>query len=350
MVRKGKSPAPSRAFSAFTTIHSNVAEVAEHKEHPCNHCIAPCCTTVTLHEFEPQTFRDVDYLGYLIGFSRIELGWLPSGTVEINYRAFCTNFDSKTAGCKVHGTDEQPLMCTEYDAHQCTYKAQFLGDQSTDMLRVSAARFESIARQFSYDPKGTIVKRPTFAEISLGLESSENEKTRSYELKKYGPTLDPLPIPGVQAEEEPLSHQKLRSNPCSGCAAYCCRVLVFPLPAPSDRREVSFYRYIAGFPGLEVALTPRGYIVQCFSKCQHLTESNQCELFNKARRPVFCSTYDAWRCSFVPTYKNGTSLLRRLNRDEWAIVESMFCYGEEGGVTHIPVYEEVIEALNPKQV
>jgi len=28
----------------------------------------------------------------------------------------------------------------------------------------------------------------------------------------------------------------------------------------------------------------------------------------------------------------------------------MFCYGEEGGVTHIPVYEEVIEALNPKQV
>lgn len=349
MIRRGQHPTPSRVFSAFTVDPAASSDEHGEGEHPCTSCIAPCCTTVTLHEFEPQTFRDVDYLGYLVGFERIELGWLPSGTVEINYRAFCNHFDRRTARCKVHGTEAQPLMCTEYDAHQCTYKSQFLDDQGADMIRVSAERFEYVAKQFSYDIKGTIVKRPTFGEVGDSLDKNKQKEILDAEKKPYRPTSKPFPNPEGPPSAESIPHTELRTDPCAGCAAHCCKVLIFPLPPPSTRQEVSFYRYIAGFPGLEIAVTPRGYVVQCFSRCKHLSSKNRCELFGEPNRPIFCTSYDPWNCSFVPTYEYGTSLLRRFNLEEWAVVESLFQYGKGDGVTHIPVYEDVITILESEE-
>ena len=109
---------------------------------------------------------------------------------------------------------------------------------------------------------------------------------------------------------------------------------------------MSFYRYIIGFPGLEIALTPRGFVVQCFSKCQHLSDTRQCQVYGKPGRPVFCTAYDAWKCSFVPTYEHGTSLFRRFSKGEWAEVETMFRYDDEDAVTYVPAYEDVVAAMD----
>ncbi len=340
MFRKGAAPPVTGVFGSFSGASLVTVPAPIPAEHPCQGCVAPCCSTVTVFEMTPRTFRDVDYLGYVLGFDRLELIWLSSGAVEITYRALCRHLERATSRCKVHGTPQQPDLCRDYDATSCEYKSQFLGSATSDSVRVSAARFSEVAALFSYDPGGQIVDAPDCDAIRT-IMTRQEESCEKDEANTYGRTRTSVRVPADFETPSVLGHQDARVSPCEGCSAPCCEVLLFRLPDPVNREIVDFYSYITGFPGLEIASTPRGWVIQCFSRCRHLTRDRRCGLYGKDERPVHCQTYDAWACRYVPTFLQGDELYVPIPADRWEQVVGLFQFDEAGQTVDPPDHQMI---------
>ncbi|MBR58188.1 MAG: hypothetical protein CMH54_09220 [Myxococcales bacterium] len=340
MFRKGDFPPVTGVFGSFSGASGLTDTESVDGEHPCQGCVAPCCSTVTVFEMTPRTFRDVDYLGYILGFDRLELMWLPDGSVEVNYRALCRHLERSTGRCKVHDTPEQPDLCRDYDAKSCAYKPQFLGVPRSDSIRVSEARFAAVAALFSYDARGRIVKAPDSDAIRTIMVRSDSSHEKE-ESAEYGKTRSTVQVPDGSEGLQERSHEEARLSPCEGCSAPCCDVLLFRLPDPVDRAVVDFYSYISGFPGLEIASTPRGWVVQCFSRCRHLNRDQRCDLYGQKERPVHCQTYDAWSCRYVPTFLQGDELYTSIPVDQWAKVVGLFVFDESGQTVDPPDHQSI---------
>jgi Fe-S-cluster containining protein len=350
MFEKGSKQDASAAFRSFASANGYEYVDPGTGKHACTGCVAPCCSAVTLHEMRIRSFREVDYLRYVLGFERIELGWDHEGVVEINYRALCSLFDSERANCSVHETDEQPIQCRVYDPVDCEYREQYLGVEMPQTIRISRARFPFVEKLFRYDSKGNIVHFPDHEEIRAclsGVSDSQIEKSESqeYEHERAWPTKSMESAPTKERD-----HDSMTQWPCSGCSAWCCRVLLFPLPAPDNAKTLSFFRYLTLFPGLALAANPRGYVVQCFTTCTHLSSENQCSIYAKPERPVHCQTYDPWSCRYVPTFAQSDPQFRSLSKDSWREVEALFSLNEDGLIVESPNFDlicEVTKNLNP---
>jgi hypothetical protein len=349
MLEKNIKLSAAEAFRSFGSADDMSYADPGEGVHACTGCVAPCCSAVTLHEMRLRTFREVDYLRYVLGFERIELGWDIEGVVEINYRALCSSFDEKTAKCTVHGTDEQPLQCRDYDPEECEYREQYLGQEMPKTIRISRARFPYVQALFKYDSKGNIVHCPDSDEIRACFEASlDSEQGSAMEEQEQEPYVPERDWPQDAAETSPATerdHDSMTQWPCTGCSAWCCRVLLFPLPPPEDAKTLSFFRYLTFFPGLSLAANPRGFVVQCFTSCTHLSEDNLCSIYGEDERPVHCQTYDPWSCRYVPTFAQSDPRFRAISRASWRDLEALFVLDEEGAIKSRPDFDAICETI-----
>ena len=336
----------AEAFKSFASAKGIEYTDPGAGSHACTGCIAPCCSAVTLHEMRLKTFREVDYLRYVLGFERIELGWDNENVVEINYRAMCSSLDQKTAQCIIHDTPEQPIQCRDYDPVDCEYREQYLGVEMPSTVRISRARFPDVQALFKYDSSGNIVHHPDQQEVRACLDAVgrddqiESQENRAYQHERAWPS--------ESREQSPASerdHQSMTQWPCTGCSAWCCRVLLFPLPPPEDAKTLSFYRYLTLFPGLSLAANPRGFVIQCFTSCTHLSEENSCSLYDKEERPVHCQTYDPWSCRYVPTFAQEDPRFRSISKDTWRQLEPLFEMNDEGAIIERPDFNSICEVI-----
>src|SRR6266540_7447207 len=145
---------------------------------PCSGCQAPCCQLVMIPYRPPVTFMDIDYIKYLLNFPAIDLAVAKTGDWSILIRDTCQHFDRETHLCNVHGTDEKPLTCRNYNQYQCWYKPNFSLLQPRDIYIINKENFADWLELISFDENGEITSAPDF-EQATALFSSAKASARA---------------------------------------------------------------------------------------------------------------------------------------------------------------------------
>ena len=315
---------------------------------PCTSCgTAPCCTYLPLHTFKVASVRDVDYAGYLLNFDRIELGLSAEGDWSVYYRYPCRFLSRDDFRCTVHGTPDQPNICVNYNPYNCWYK-RALHRGADDFVRVDLARLEHVADRLVFDGDGAVVGGPSWAEIQAGFVDLPISPLHQF---PEGPEDDPVAAEwarlverGEAGDAEPATYghdAPTLIDPCLGCAAHCCRVLLFPQEAPATRSALDFMRFSLGFPGVEIGVSDEGWALVVRTTCRHLRD-NRCSVFGQPERPLLCRYYDAWKCQYKPQFGQPRPAgFLRLRLEHLDYLGECMAFDEQGRTVQLPPMAEI---------
>jgi hypothetical protein len=157
------------------------------------------------------------------------------------------------------------------------------------------------------------------------------EEWRSIVLSKKGPDGD---SPEIRRYSDPEV-----SDPCQGCGAWCCKMLVFNRGVPGDASQLEFLRYCLGFPGVEVGVAADNWAVIVRTACRHL-DGNRCSVYGTEERPLRCSSYDALGCGYRGHFgKPRPDDIVRVSRDQFGLVADSIVFDDLGRIRAIPPME-----------
>lgn len=330
----------------------------EARESPCLTCHGSyCCDHVLVSEFEIGSLMDVDHALYLLNFEGIVIGVGQDLVASIYLNQPCTYFDRDSRLCTVHSTPLQPAVCRTYPAHACVYRRRMVDGQHPEKPLVDAARMRWLADQLLFDERRRVVGGPQWDEVIAAFATMPLQRR-------------PAPLPGPDPVRDewrsivltrkdgssaltPHSYgEAVVSDPCTGCAAWCCHTLVFSRPVPADASAVDFIRYCLGFPSVEIGISEGGWAVIVHTTCRHL-EGDRCSIYGRDERPLKCSYYDALSCSY--RYHFGTpepADIVRVSRDQFPLVERALVFDHLGRVSAVPplsFFRELLEEAERAQ-
>jgi hypothetical protein len=255
-----------------------------------------------------------------------------------------------TLRCGVHGTRLQPQTCKTFNAWQCSYKRVYDGPEEGGAIRMDRRRLEHFASLVVFDGYRRIIEAPDLETLGASLPELEKkswppppESTGLAQWKTELRTSTPTP------ELEEFRFQE-RPDPCSGCHAWCCTRLNFPQALPNSEANLEHLRFLAGFPGIELGLSPEGWTAVVRSTCRHrvVEESGEgrCAVIGQASRPIACQTYQASTCA----YKARFGLTRpkyylRVEYETLPAVLALYRMDTQGYIRTHPNLEEAREAV-----
>ncbi|MDF1603125.1 hypothetical protein [Nocardioides sp. YIM 152315] len=331
--------------------HDDALDYRSAMTSPCDTCAtSPCCTYLPLDNFEVHTLVDLDYAVFLLNFEDIELGVNRAGEWTSFYVRSCRHLTAE-GRCGVHGTDEQPHVCQQYSAFNCWYRPALVAERG-DHVRVDRARLQWILDRIEFGPDREIRALPTWEELSAHVAAEP--------LPRVGPTGAPHDSPKPFAEApgpsdvvappgSPGLAILTAHEPCDGCAAYCCTTLLFPISPPDSMSHLDYLRFVLGFPNVTINVVDRVWRLAVRTRCRHL-DGNRCGVFGEWDRPLRCSGYDAWQCSYVPSL--GPQAVERpprgvtLTADDFPLLADCLGYDvETGEVVDVPDLEGLAAAL-----
>lgn len=244
------------------------------------------------------TLMDLDNARYLLNFADIDLGLAPSGEWSVYYARPCRFLDPGDATCTIHATERQPNICATYNPYSCWYRRAF-SQPVDDFLWFDREHLDQLADRVVFDEFRRIIEVPSWDSLLAGAgPPPAAPKPRSAVFVALGATR----LRGGAAEvaqPQPRSFDGLRT-PCADCAAHCCTHLVFPKPRPSTNVQLDYWRFCLGFPGVEAGIGDEGWSLIIATTCRHLDGANGCSLYGLPERPLRCSYYDAWKCTYKP--------------------------------------------------
>lgn len=268
---------------------------------PCESCpTAPCCSHLPLTTFRVATLSDLDYAVYLLNFERIELGLSSAGDWSVFYRYPCRFLDRKTFACTLHDRPEQPHICRRYNPYKCWYKTALTTSISPDYLRLDQARLQHLITGIGFDDRGNIVESPDWQNLLQALEHIHDPSAASHADGVSQPEAPPV------YELVPTYRNSQLQEPCNGCAAHCCKVLMFPVDRPADLTGLDYLKFCLGFPGIRVGISDGQWAILVDTKCRHLS-LNRCSIFGRPERPLVCRYYDEWRCAYKLHFERAES-------------------------------------------
>lgn len=322
--------------------------LAQARETPCFTCAtSPCCTHLPLHTFQIRTFIDLDHAIYLLNFDRIQLGLSPSGEWSVYYRYPCRFLDRRNPNnylCTIHGTPMQPQICVHYNPYTCWYKRALTPEVSSDFLRIDRRRMELLVEHLQFDEARNLVAVPDWPQLIKLCESVPIDPA-------FDSDPEPDPVFDRWLEEsafnEPSAPVQLRryqdfQSPCSGCAAYCCKTLVFPHGRPTARKNLDYLQFALGFPGIELGVSDGDWMIIVKTRCRHLTADNRCGVYGQPERPTLCKYFDATSCSYVARF--GTPRphgLLRVRLEQFAWLAEACPLDENGNIVAVPPTEDL---------
>jgi hypothetical protein len=308
---------------------------------PCESCAtSPCCSYLPLGGFRVGTLSELDYAKYLLNFQRIELGLTSSGDWSIFYRYPCRYLDRSTFACTVHDTPEQPHICRHYNPYRCWYKAALTRSSTADYVRVDRSRFEMLLTAIGFDAEGNIVESPDWPGLVQALDVVHD-----------APDEDACePSPGVEgsiaAAQSTVYNFEQLQQPCSGCAAYCCKVLMFPMERPADISGLDYVQFCLGFPGIRVSISDAQWAILVDTECRHL-KGNRCSVFGMPQRPLSCRYYDEWRCSYKLQFEHQESAgVLRVALEQYRRLLNFVEFDRHGAVQKMPSVADLRNLLN----
>ena len=309
---------------------------------PCDTCDkSPCCSLLQLQRLNLSTLADLDLVAYYLNFDNLDVSFSVDGTWTIYYSYPCRFLNETNYSCSIHNLPEQPNICIHYNPYQCFYKnAEAAKDRPEgNIIWINYKRIQYLQSILQFDTERNIIRLPEKVNLFALLAEIPYE-----EPPKTQPQADPV----LQAWKEKSissdytlvnrpntkrSFQEMQ-NPCSGCAAYCCKTLLFPQELPSTYKNLDFYKYCLGFPGVELGISNSQWTIIVKTRCRHLDEQNQCSIYGKTERPLICKYYDAGGC----TYKIGFGEIRpqgymRITYEEFNWLLETYRFDDYGNIT-----------------
>lgn len=257
------------------------------------------------------SWHDLEYLYFLSCFPEVDITASDPAHFRVFLRRPCAHLETASGfGCRLHGTPEKPQTCVEFDESTCFYRHAFLGPpmNPSEVIRIDRARWLAIAPLYTLDSDGKVDGSPTLTEMAEAIRDvrGTTAAARSPE-PQTSVTADPLPPRGFGD----------RSSPCSDCAAPCCRVLIFGRPEPRTADGLEFMRYQAGFPGVEIAVSEKGWRVLIQTSCMYFDANTaQCTLYGDPARPSLCTFYNQHVCDYRRFFSATEDTVLRLGAAE----------------------------------
>lgn len=151
-----------------------------------------------------------------------------------------------------------------------------------------------------------------------------------------------------------LSFEQLTStNPCDGCPAPCCRMLLTPTGVPSTFIELDFVRYALLFPGTEYLVTAGGDWWQVrWQQCSAFeAEGARCRLHGTPEKPRTCTEFSAHNCWYKRTFASAAAEdSYRLDRARFEAWVAEIRFDELGAIVSAPSFERSLELLQGRPI
>lgn len=307
---------------------------------PCATCdTSPCCTHLPLQSFTISDMRGVDHARYLLNFQRIRLGLSADGTWQAYYYHPCRYLDRDSRGCTIHGQPQQPRICVHYNPYQCWYKAALTQDVTEDFLLMDRRRFDFVVEHLEFDALLNLVGNPDWptmlaAMAQMPIDPAFDDDVEADDVYEQW-LADAAYGVASAAPAQGLSYAQLQ-DPCGGCAAHCCRFLIFPHPVAAHASGLDYLQFALGFPGVELGMSDGGWSLVLRTRCRHL-DGDRCGVYGQPERPKICTYYDALSCDYRGQFGRARpeDFFRvRLEHLDW-LVET-FVFDGEGAVTALP--------------
>jgi Fe-S-cluster containining protein len=134
-------------------------------------------------------------------------------------------------------------------------------------------------------------------------------------------------------------------NPCAGCSAPCCRVLLVPHPTPTTFMDLDYIRYVVGFHRAQMILNNDGrWQLLVEQACRLLDpETSQCTVHGTPRQPKTCVFFNPYRCWYKRNFDNRQRApeLIRVDMDKLEAILPHVRFDEDGNILEIPKWESI---------
>lgn len=322
---------------------------------PCETCASsPCCTHVPLRTFGLDTLSDLDYALYVLNFDRMEIGLKGNGVWEVYYRYPCRFIDRRDFSCQVHGTPRQPRVCVHYNPYQCSYKPFLTSNTHERYLRIDRRRMEFIRDHVTFDESRRILDVPSWQTMLAAFADMPVEPISQF--------ADVAPVDDVWLTESAgtavdvnrpsrgphMFESETIQNPCGHCHAYCCTTLMFPGTAPTGAAQVDRFRFLLGFPGIELGISGQTWVIVVRTRCRHLN-GNRCAVYGEPERPLRCRYYDALTCNYRGRFgipRPDTFLRVTYEQFDW--LAECLPFDAQGKVLAVPPMELIQEHFDER--
>lgn len=94
------------------------------------------------------------------------------------------------------------------------------------------------------------------------------------------------------------------TNPCDGCSAPCCRLLLRPHPAPQTFMDLDYLSYVVLVEGVELVLGEDGsWKIGTWGRCVYLTDEALCGVHGTDAKPKTCVFFNPYQCWYKRNFE-----------------------------------------------
>lgn len=140
-------------------------------------------------------------------------------------------------------------------------------------------------------------------------------------------------------------YEKAAENPCNGCPAPCCRMILIPHPTPATFMDLDYILYLLGFPSVQMMLDSEGnWQVLIEEPCGLLDlKTSLCTVHNTPRKPKTCVFLNPYRCWYKRFAAGGPQDFIRINKKAMEAILAHVRFDAEGDITEVPKWEFIRE-------
>ncbi len=134
------------------------------------------------------------------------------------------------------------------------------------------------------------------------------------------------------------------TNPCTGCSAPCCRMLLIPHPTPMTFMDLDYIRYMLGFGRVGMVLNRDGsWQVRVEDVCGFLdAATNGCTVHGTERKPKTCEFFNPHDCWYKRNFigEDAPQLIRIDQEVFEGVLELVRC-DDDGRIVELPTWEAI---------
>jgi len=322
------------------------------RQSPCLSCeTSPCCRYLPVYHFQVTNLVELDYALYLLNFRHIVLGLAASGEWAVYYRQPCRFLDLEGSLCTLHDLPEQPSICRHYNPYSCWYRKVLAGPAHEEFVLLDRARLAWVTERLLFDDQRNLMGTPEWSDIVAAFSAMPVEDVESEpDPQRAEPSPNGWrPVDLAAGPRGPSAAHRWSdlavSDPCTGCAAYCCSTLVFPAAVPGSAAQLDYLRFCLGFSGVELGVDEDGWNLVVHTTCRH-ADGDRCGIYGQPTRPIRCSHYDALRCDYKARFREpDPDGFLRVPLERFAALAEAFTFDDNGQPTSVPAFEVLRSAL-----
>ena len=139
-------------------------------------------------------------------------------------------------------------------------------------------------------------------------------------------------------------------NPCDGCSAPCCKVVILPQPVPETFRALDRLRFLVAHRGTELLLDRKGDWQVCTpSPCRLLTDDDRCSVHGTPDKPKICVSYSPYNCWYKRNFHEVEEPpdFIRMDLDGYERILAAVTFDDDGNITEVPPYDDLRRLAAP---